>query len=121
MELKEKKRQQLKLAFDFLTVTLAEPKTPITVAATVQAFEMALELSWKWLKFVLNDYGILVSTPREIIRHAGKEKLIDDVEKWLLYLDARNLTSHTYNQDTGDTVYLLASEFKGQFQELYKL
>ena len=39
---------------------------------------------------------------KDIFREAGKQGLIDQVESWFESLEARNLTSHTYDETIAD-------------------
>ena len=67
-------------------------------AGTIQAFEYCFELSWKIMKRVLQERGLVANSPRETFRMAALEKLIDDPEEWFLFLHKRNLTVHTYQE-----------------------
>ncbi|MBI3018618.1 MAG: nucleotidyltransferase substrate binding protein [Deltaproteobacteria bacterium] len=49
---------------------------------------------------------------KDIFREAGKQGFIDKVESWFEYLEARNLTSHTYDEAIADKVYARAKEFE---------
>lgn len=53
----KKKKEQLAKAILFLEETLSVKKDRISTAATVQAFEMAIELSWKFMKVLLEEKG----------------------------------------------------------------
>lgn len=46
-------------------------------AGAVQAFEYCYELSWKTMKRLLNERGVIVNSPREVFRCAALEGLID--------------------------------------------
>jgi nucleotidyltransferase substrate binding protein (TIGR01987 family) len=101
--------RSLQSATQFLERVLAAPQDDIQQAAAIQAFEFTYELSWKLLQARLRDEGLQVATPRSAFRAAGDAQLIASVERWLVYLDARNLTSHTYNRQTADQVYAVIS------------
>ena len=106
------KRKQLSNALDFLEETFAVEKNRVSTAAVVQAFEMALELSWKYLKAQLEEAGVLnVTSPKNVVRLAGEHGFLNEVERWIAFLEARNLTSHTYNQEVADDVYKIAKDF----------
>ena len=70
----------------------------IYTMALVQAFEIAFELTWKTIKDYLEYSGIKTDTPREAIKSAFSNNLIEDGKIWILMMEARNKTSHTYNQ-----------------------
>lgn len=63
--------------------------------------------------------GILeVNSPRESIRIAAQSGLIENVETWLDFLDARNQASHVYDQMTADSVYETIKEFLPEAEKL---
>ena len=70
----------------------------IYTMALVQAFEIAFELAWKTIQDYLEYSGIKTDTPREAIKSAFSNNLIEDGKIWILMMEARNKTSHTYNQ-----------------------
>jgi len=79
-------------------------ETRAQMDATIQRFEFSIELAWKMLKCILNytrGYDILF--PKETICIAARENLITDVELWNSMLEE---TSHTYNVDFADGMYL---------------
>jgi nucleotidyltransferase substrate binding protein (TIGR01987 family) len=94
----------LATAIAFLGKALETEPSDIQQAATIQAFEFCFELAWKLLNTRLKDEGLDLATPRSVLRAAGDTGMIGSVEDWLGYLQARNLTSHTYNQALADQV-----------------
>ena len=85
--------------------TLALNKLSIVEqAGLIRFFEMAFELSWKLLKDYLNAEGFLVKSPREAFKQAFQVELIASGNLWMEALDDRNLTSHTYNEQTAVAV-----------------
>ncbi len=83
-----------------------KPTTRILKDAAIQRFEYTFELAWKTLKRYLETNAAFRETHlKEIFREAGRQELLDDVERWFAYLEARNLTSHTYNRATADKVF----------------
>ncbi len=73
-------------------------------AGAVQAFEFCYELAWKMMKRVLATQGVDAASPRDAFRKAALAKLIDDPEVWFDFLDKRNLTSHTNDQENLDAI-----------------
>lgn len=61
-----------------------------------KSFETCMEYAWKYFKRMAVDEGVEVFSPKEAIRVAGGLKIIDDVEKWLDFLEDRNLSVHDY-------------------------
>lgn len=77
--------------------------TETDVLASIQAFEMTSELSWNLLKDYMEAQGLnFQPTPKEIYRQAFKHQIVDDGQVWLDVLKARNLASHTYNEETAN-------------------
>jgi len=73
-------------------------------AGLIQFFEMAFELSWKLLKDYEETEGFIVKTPREAIKQAFQSGLISNGHEWIDALQDRNLTAHTYNENTAIAV-----------------
>jgi len=71
-------------------------------AGVIQHFEMAYEICWKfmkrWIEANVGATQVDGVTRRELFRQAAENRLIDDVEAWMLHHYARNLTSHTYDE-----------------------
>lgn len=91
-------------------------------AGAIQNFEFTYELCWKhmkrWLEYNVGHSNVEGLSRRGLFRLASEYLLIDDVEKWIYYHQSRNLTSHTYNQDTADEVYDAASQFLADAKKL---
>ena len=70
----------------------------------VQAFEILMELAWKTLKDYLENEGMMVATPKAVIRQAFQSEIIGSGDEWMEALNQRNLTSHTYEEKTARLV-----------------
>lgn len=100
-----------------LTKTLDEDG--LYLDATIQRFEFTFELAWKLMKAVLEYEGIETTSPRSSIREAWKQHLINDAEKWLDMQVKRNLSSHTYNEETAQDIYRhIKEDYIGLLQAL---
>jgi len=62
----------------------------------VKAYEILVELAWKYFKFKVEDEGLAAPSPKEPVRKAATIGLIDDPEKWIKFIEARNLSVHDY-------------------------
>lgn len=71
----------------------------IYTMALIQAFEIAFELSWKTMKNYLEYNGIVVDTPRSAIKESFANHIITNGQSWIDMMEARNTTSHTYNEE----------------------
>ena len=84
-------------------------------SGAIQHFEFTYELCWKfikrWLEANVSATAIDGVTRRELFRLAAESRLIDNVEQWMRYHEARNLTSHTYQPEIADRVYNTAHDF----------
>ncbi|MDR1418660.1 MAG: nucleotidyltransferase substrate binding protein [Endomicrobium sp.] len=99
-------------------VEFNKDKTNIFVRdAVIQRFEYTYELSHKILKRFLEKYQFSSQEIDEmsfanIVRTANeKGLLLNDLERWIIYRQRRNITSHTYDEAKADTVILIVSDF----------
>ncbi|OJW68912.1 MAG: hypothetical protein BGO68_03975 [Candidatus Amoebophilus sp. 36-38] len=75
------------------------------IDATIQRFELTIDLFWKLLKHMLEFKGVDVQYPRDILKEAYKGYLIDQEDQWLGMLKDRNLTSNTYDKQLADVIF----------------
>ena len=71
----------------------------------IKAFEVTYELAWNTLRDLLRSQGnagLLGS--RDTLREAFRLGLIEAGDTWMLMIQDRNLTSHTYNRATADAI-----------------
>ncbi len=104
-ELKEIRWQQrfenYKRAYKLLEAAVdSNTDTLIEKAGLIQFFEMSFELAWKVMKDYLEANGTEVKSPREAIKVAFQQALITDGHAWMDALTDRNLTVHTYDEET---------------------
>lgn len=89
----------------------------------IQAFEYTHELAWK----VMQDYLIYqgyteIRGSRDATREAFRIELISDGENWMDMIKKRNLTSHTYNEETSEEIYLsIIENFHPLFSDFEKI
>ncbi|TCN62217.1 nucleotidyltransferase substrate binding protein [Acetobacteroides hydrogenigenes] len=103
----------LNKAISSLSVSLLEDTSNnITLrAGVIQFFEMTFVLAWKTLKDYLNEIGYdEVNSPRSAIKKAFEIGIVDDGHLWLKALEDRNLTAHTYEEETAIEVERLIRE-----------
>ncbi len=103
--------QNFEKAFQILerTVTM-ESLSEVERGGLIQFFEVAFELSWKTMKDYLESQGFSVKTPRETIKQAFQIELIGEGQTWLQALEDRNLTTHTYDEETALQIERLIKE-----------
>lgn len=86
--------------------------------ATVQAFEFCYELSWKLMKRVLESRGFEVGSPKDAMRKAALDHLIDDPEVWFEFQRRRNLTVHSYDKENLDLIVSIFDSFSKEMETL---
>ncbi|MHB9035645.1 MAG: HI0074 family nucleotidyltransferase substrate-binding subunit [Armatimonadota bacterium] len=92
-------------------------------AGVIQNFEVAYELSWKFVQRWIRENRTPEDaehprTRKYLFRLAATYGLVADPEPWFVYGDARNLTSHTYNEMQAISVYETAKDFLSDAQYL---
>ena len=92
-------------------------------AGVIQNFEFTYELCWKFMRRWLKENADVEEaeyprTRKELFRLASRFGLIKEPLSWFSYSDARNLTSHTYDEDKAESVYETAVGFLGDARYL---
>jgi nucleotidyltransferase substrate binding protein (TIGR01987 family) len=80
--------------------------------AFIKRFELAYELSWKWLQAKILAEGITVRSPRQVFKESLSLGYIQSEERWLEMIEVRNVLVHTYNADK-------AREYTGQIRDSF--
>ena len=72
----------------------------------IQRFEFTFELSWKALKEYMIDQGIKneMQFPKQVLKTAYENRIINDEKVWLDMLEARNSTSHIYDDKAAERI-----------------
>lgn len=72
----------------------------------IQRFEFTFELSWKALKEYLYDQGCGtgLNFPKQVLKTAYENEIIQDETIWLSMLEARNRTSHIYDDTSAQRI-----------------
>jgi nucleotidyltransferase substrate binding protein (TIGR01987 family) len=95
----------LGLALSRLDFALAQPVNEFVRDSAIQRFEFTFELCWKSLKAYAQESGLEAFSPRDSLRVAFQLGVIQENAEWFRMLEDRNLTSHTYNEATAETIY----------------
>ncbi|MCP4700214.1 MAG: nucleotidyltransferase [Gammaproteobacteria bacterium] len=87
----------------------------------IQSFEYNHELAWKTQKDLLESQGYQnLLGSRDVARKAFEAGLIPDGDIWLKMIKSRNLTSHTYNEDTAKAIMdAIIDDYYAAFQALH--
>lgn len=73
----------------------------------IKAFEYTYELSWKTLQDLLKEKGYLsIIGPKPVIEQSFQDGYINNGQGWLKMHKSRNLTSHTYDEQTAEEIII---------------
>jgi len=86
----------------------------------IKAFEYTYELAWNTLRDLLRSQGdASLLGARDSLREAFRLGLIEQGDTWMLMIQDRNLTSHTYNRSTADAIAAqIVASYLPCFQQL---
>jgi nucleotidyltransferase substrate binding protein (TIGR01987 family) len=104
-------------------VTLAQQRSlsKLEQQGLIQSFEFTHELAWKTLKDFLEHRGVQdLYGSRDATREAFKVGLIEEGQIWMDMIQSRNLTSHTYNEETAAQIAAtILSDYFPEFEVLH--
>jgi nucleotidyltransferase substrate binding protein (TIGR01987 family) len=73
----------------------------------IQRFEYTHELAWNVMKDYAEFQGnATIGGSRDASREALQLKIITNGDVWMDMIKSRNKTSHTYNQETADEIFI---------------
>ena len=103
----EERKEDLMKATKKLEEALKEKETEIAIDRTLHRFEFTFELAWKTMKDYMEYNGIIENTgsPREVLKTAFSNGLIEDGEIWINMMLDRNSLSHLYDEETSRKIY----------------
>ncbi len=109
-----------KLEQDLLLANTRE-LTLLEKQGIIHGFEFTFELAWKLLKDYLEYQGFNnILGPRDSIKEAFNLGIIQNGNIWLEALQARNLTSHVYDEEISEKVFIeIKSKYILIFSELF--
>ena len=115
--------QELKKAIDTLEQAIAlyshaTPGTPEQKAfrdACIQRFEYGVELSWK---VAMKAFGSMTAAAIPAIREMARDNLIDDPQIWFDFVEARNNSSHSYDENVAQKVFAVAIRLPSEARKL---
>ena len=111
----ENATKRLKAALEYDPLEL-----DIALDAVIRRFEFTFEMAWKSVKLTAKAVGYDCKSPKGCLKLAYRMGWIGDEEKWLELLEARNLSSHTYDQETAMDVYETVKDDYEVFNSLLK-
>jgi nucleotidyltransferase substrate binding protein (TIGR01987 family) len=98
-------RQALSRLTEAVALSRLRALSDLEQQGLVQAFEFTHELAWNVLKDYLEEQGLVgIIGSKNATREAFKNGLLDDGEAWMDMVEARNLTSHTYQTEVAKNI-----------------
>ena len=83
----------------------------------IKAFEYTYELCWKTLQDLLKDKGYInIMVPRPVIEQSFQDGYLVNGKAWMNMYKSRNLTSHTYDEETAKEII---KEIKNSYFSLF--
>ncbi len=70
--------------------------------ACIQRFEYCIEMSWK---ISMKSLGSSTVAAKPAIREMARSNLINNPELWFTFIEARNETSHSYDEEVAVKVF----------------
>lgn len=103
----DERKQEYSNAINRLSEAIQEEETEIVIDGVLHRFEFTFELAWKVMKDYLEYVGVIDKTgsPREIIKSAFEYGMIEQGEKWIDMMLARNSLLHLYDEKKSREVY----------------
>ena len=76
--------------------------------ACIRRFEYSIELSWKTAMKLL---GSQTKFAKPALREMARADLIADIELWFGFVEARNKTSHSYDEEIAAEIFTQIESF----------
>jgi nucleotidyltransferase substrate binding protein (TIGR01987 family) len=85
----------------------------------IQRFEYTHELAWNVMKdFLAHSGSNNIFGSKDATREAFALGLISNGEVWMDMISSRNKTSHTYNEETADDIFIkIINEYYPEFKQ----
>ena len=101
------------------------PSDDLLRDGVIQRFEYTMDLAWKflqrYLKIDLQVDELVIRSKKDLFREAARLQVLDDAERWIVHYEARNATSHNYNQKIANRVYAQAKLFLPDVKKLMEM
>ena len=83
----------------------------------IKGFEFTFELAWNLIKDYLEEQGITdIIGSKGAVRHAFNKGLVKDGQVCMDMIEARNISSHTYDEETAKKlIERITAIFYGEF------
>jgi len=84
----------------------------------IKRFEFTYEMAWKTIKRYLDYTGLECNNPRSCFKEAYAQGLIENEHLWLEMIEARNLSSHIYDENEITEISHKINSFVSLFNDL---
>ncbi len=111
--------RSLGAAVERLDGVLSLPMDPVVRDSGIKRFELCFELSWKVIQSFLRDRGLDCRSPRDCFREAFSYGLLTEEDVWVLMVQDRNLSVHTYNEELANQLYARLPRYLPVFRQLW--
>lgn len=92
-------------ALNRLEESIGDVSNDLSKDGVIQRFEFTFELMWKCVKIYCTYVGKSVKSPREALKEAFKQGIINNEKVFLEMLEDRNLSTHTYDENASREIY----------------
>ncbi len=117
----ESLKGQFATAVERLDEVLRAEKSVIIRDAALKRFEFTYDLAWKAARaFLQEKKGVDCTAPKDCIKAAYQQKLIDYNDIWLNMTDWRNQIVHSYSEKFADELFAQLPQILSEFQKLLK-
>jgi nucleotidyltransferase substrate binding protein (TIGR01987 family) len=90
----------------------------------IQRFEYTYELAWNVMKdyaYYQGGSSLEIRGSRDAFRYAFQAGLIENGELWMEMISSRQMTSHTYDEETVEAIYTkIISAYHGAYLQFQK-
>lgn len=108
--------QSLQTALELYDQSSSDPEIKRAFRdACIQRFEYCIELAWKTS---MKSLGSTTMAAKPAIREMARNNLINEPELWLSFIEARNNTSHSYDEDIAINVFEHIQRFQPEVKLL---
>lgn len=112
------RRESFRQAIGRFSEAIAAPETDLTRDAAIQRFEFCFELAWKVIQERARAEGLDCQSPKGCLKLAYKNGWIAEEAGWVVMLEDRNRTAHTYDEALAKDVYRRFPSYLPLFQDL---
>lgn len=91
--------------------------------SAIQCFEFTHEVAFKMMKRQLEQMaadpaGIDAMTYMDVVRSGAEAGLVRNVERFKIYREKRNITSHTYDENKAEGIVAVLGDFRDDVRHI---